>query len=147
MKRASVVVCILALAACQPAVEPGSEKQSAAIPAPPAAGGCEMQASRDWSAVGSQYYVIEAESRGESCREATVTIRIESQEGQTLFTRDYQAAQVPLAFNPNSDPTGTPPACALNWKAGSPTPPKHSAPASCRHGPPAQSARRTSSLQ
>ena len=65
-----------------------------------------MQASRDWSAVGSQYYVIEAESRGETCRTATVTMRIESQQGQTLFTRDYEAAQVPLAFNPNSDTTG-----------------------------------------
>jgi len=105
MKRAAVIVCALALAACQPPAPRGAEKQSAQIPAP-VAGGCDMQASRDWSAVGSQYYVIEAESRGETCRTATVTIRIESQQGQTLFTRDYEAAQVPLAFNPNSDTTG-----------------------------------------
>ncbi len=105
MKRVTVIACVLALAACQPAAE-DSKTAQADIPAPPVSGGCDMQASRDWSAVGSQYYVIEAETRGETCREAVATLRIETTEGQTIFTREYPTAQIPLAFNPNSDPTG-----------------------------------------
>ncbi len=105
MKRMSVIACALALAACQPAAPEGKTSETAQIPAP-VQGGCDMQASRDWSAVGSQYYVIEAETRGETCRDAIATIRIETTEGQTIFTRDYPTAQVPLAFSPNSDQTG-----------------------------------------
>lgn len=105
MKRLSMILCVCALAACQPAAQDANETAQAEIPAP-VIGGCETQASRDWSAVGSQYYVIEAETRGETCREAIATIRIETTEGQTIFTRDYPTAQIPLAFNPNSDQTG-----------------------------------------
>jgi hypothetical protein len=92
-------------AACSPPAQEETTRVQAQIPAA-ASGGCNMQASRDWSAVGSQYYVIEAESRGETCRDAIATIRIESRDGDVLFTRDYPTAQVSLAFNPNSDPTG-----------------------------------------
>lgn len=103
MRRASVILCALALAACQPAAEePG--KAQANIPAPSA--GCNVQASRDWSAVGSQYYVLEAEAQGETCRDAVVVLRIESRDGQALFTREYRASEVSLAFNPNNDATG-----------------------------------------
>lgn len=107
MKRLSIILCACVLAACQPAAQDNNanETAQAEIPAP-VVGGCETQASRDWSAVGSQYYVIEAETRGESCRDAVATIRIETTEGQTIFTRDYPTAQIPLAFNPNSDQTG-----------------------------------------
>lgn len=108
MKQARLILCALALAACQPAAPGPAEKQAAqaTIPAPPASGGCNMQASRDWSAVGSQYYVIEAETRGETCRDATATLRIESRDGQALFTKEYRTSDIPLAFNPNSDQTG-----------------------------------------
>lgn len=95
------------LAACSPPQQQ-EVKQGAPIPPPAQAsnpGGCSAQASRDWSAVGSQYYVIEAEATGEACRDAVATIRIESRDGQVLFTRDYPIAQVPLAFNPNGDQT------------------------------------------
>jgi len=105
MKRVSMIVCACMLAACQPAPDDEKQRAQAEIPAP-VAGGCDTQASRDWSAVGSQYYVIEAETRGETCRDAIATIRIESRDGQTLFTRDYPTLEVALAFNPNSDSSG-----------------------------------------
>lgn len=107
MKRLSMILCACALAACQPAPQESADNETAQAEIPaPVSGGCNMQASRDWSAVGSQYYVVEAETRGETCAAATATIRIETTEGRTIFTRDYPTAQVPLAFNPNSDPTG-----------------------------------------
>lgn len=104
MKRLSLLVCALALAACSP--PPAEAPQTQASIPPASAGGCNAQASRDWSAVGSQYYEIEAEARGETCRDAIATIRIRSRDGQILFTRDYPIAQIPLAFNPNSDQAG-----------------------------------------
>lgn len=103
MKHAGMVVVMLALAACSP---PQPETKTAEIPAAPVVAGCNAETSRDWSAVGSQYYVIEAEAHGETCVDAVATIRIESRTGQTLFTRDYPIAEVPLAFNPNNDQTG-----------------------------------------
>lgn len=106
MKRLSVILCACMLAAaCQPGEQKAKESETAEVPAA-ISGGCNMQASRDWSAVGSQYYVIEAETRGETCRDAVATIRIESTEGATIFTREYPTAQIPLAFNPNNDQTG-----------------------------------------
>lgn len=104
MKRLGLGLFALGLIACSP----GSETPNTAeIPATSAAAsGCEAQASRDWSAVGSQYYVIEAEAHGDTCAEAVATIRIRSVEGQVLYTHDYPTRDVPLAFSPNSDQTG-----------------------------------------
>lgn len=104
MKRAGLALLLVLTAACSPE----NESKTAEIPAPSATAraGCDAQASRDWSAVGSQYYVIEAEAHGESCPEAIATIRIETLEGDVLFTRDYPVGEVPLAFNPNNDQTG-----------------------------------------
>lgn len=104
MMRLMFLGAAAALAACSPPAP--SAPQNAPIPEQTAAAGCEAQASRDWSAVGSQYYVIEAQASGASCREAVATIRIESRDGASLFTRDYPVAHVPLAFNPNNDQTG-----------------------------------------
>lgn len=107
MKRLSLAAVALALAACSPAQDEAKTEDVAAqtpIGAQPA--GCFGEASRDWSAVGSQYYVIEAEASGVSCREAVAEIRITSQTGAVLFERSYPTAQVPLAFNPNGDQTG-----------------------------------------
>lgn len=106
MRLHLLVLCaVAALAACSPPQQ--EAKQDAPIPpsaqAQAPAAGCSAQASRDWSAVGSQYYVIEAEASGETCRDAVATIRIESREGQVLFTREYPVSQVSLAFNPNGD--------------------------------------------
>lgn len=100
MKRAALIA--LALMGCAPA-EP---QETAETPLPAPQQGCTAQASRDWSAVGSQYYVIEAEARGDACATAVATIRIKSRDGVVLFTRDYPTAEVPLAFSPNSDQTG-----------------------------------------
>jgi hypothetical protein len=106
MKRVSIILSVGILAACQPpAQQTKSDVAQAQIPAQ-VSGGCNMQASRDWSAVGSQYYVIEAETRGETCRDAVAAIRIETTDGRAVFTREYATAQIPLAFNPNSDRTG-----------------------------------------
>jgi hypothetical protein len=107
MKRTTLTIAALVLAACSPPQADEAKVEDVAATAPigqPA--GCFAEASRDWSAVGSQYYVIEAEARGASCPEATATIRITSQQGATLFERSYPTAQVSLAFNPNSDQTG-----------------------------------------
>jgi hypothetical protein len=103
MKHARWIVA-LGLIACSPA----EDSKTAEIPpaSESARSGCDATASRDWSAVGSQYYVIEAEAHGPTCAEAVATIRIETTEGQVLFTRDYPTRDVPLAFNPNSSQTG-----------------------------------------
>jgi hypothetical protein len=104
MKRTHLVVVALCLMACAPAEEP---KTTEIPPASETArAGCDATASRDWSAVGSQYYVIEAEAHGTACADAIATIRIETTEGQVLYTRDHPTRDVPLAFNPNSDQTG-----------------------------------------
>ncbi len=100
IKRLSLAAAAAALAACTPAEQP-SQEASATAPIAPA--GCVAEASRDWSAVGSQYYVIEAEASGATCREATATLRITTSEGSVLFERAYPTAQVSLAFAPTSD--------------------------------------------
>jgi len=106
MKRAGLALVTAMLAACSPPQETKqADTGTVSIPSPITAG-CTAQASQDWSAVGSQYYIIEAEARGDTCAEAIATIRIESQDGNTLlFTRDYPIREVPLAFNPNGDQT------------------------------------------
>lgn len=104
MKRIAVLVTLAALAACQPSEAP--EAPASGMVAEIAPARCDVQVSRDWSAVGSQYYVIEAEARGETCRDAIATFRVESRDGAVLFTRDYPVAQVPLAFNPSNDLSG-----------------------------------------
>lgn len=90
------------------ACSPFDQTKTAEIPplAPAPQPGCNAQASRDWSAVGSQYYVIEAEAHGDTCATAVATIRIESRDGAVLFTRDYPVADVPTAFSAGSDQTG-----------------------------------------
>lgn len=105
MKRLAIALTALSLAAgCSP-----PPPESASVPIdqlPIQAAGCNAQAARDWSAVGSQYYVIEAEAHGPTCGEAIATIRIKSRDGAVLFTRDYPTAEVPLAFSPHSGETG-----------------------------------------
>lgn len=107
MKRLSLGLLALGLVACSPPAEtPATTTAEIPATATTARSGCDANASRDWSAVGSQYYVIEAEAHGATCAEAVATIRIETTEGQTIFTHDYPTRDVPLAFNPNSDQTG-----------------------------------------
>lgn len=109
MKRLGLAILVLAMAACsRQAPAPDRQANAASQTAiPAAAAGCNATASHDWSAVGSQYYMIEAEAHGPTCREAVATIRIKAHDGQTvLFERSYPVAEVPLAFNPNSDQTG-----------------------------------------
>lgn len=104
MKRLSIAVAALALAACsRPGPAPGATAAQAPIQA---ATGCNAQTSHDWSAVGSQYYMVEAEARGPTCREAVATIRIKAHDGTVLFERTYPVVEVPLAFNANGDQTG-----------------------------------------
>lgn len=109
MKRLAVSLLALGLMACTPpAQEAPATTTTAEIPAVSTSGrlGCDANASRDWSAVGSQYYIVEAEAHGATCDEAVATIRIKSTEGEVLFTHDYPTRDVSLAFNPNSDQTG-----------------------------------------
>lgn len=104
MKRAVFVSALLALAACSPAE---NEKSGATAELPPTVSqaGCFAEFSQDWSAVGSNYYVIEAEAEGASCREAVATMRITARDGAVLYEQQHPTAQVPLAFNPNSNQT------------------------------------------
>lgn len=107
MKRIDVALLAMALASCSPpAPEAPATSTDIPVASTSARSGCDANASRDWSAVGSQYYVIEAEAHGATCDEAVATIRIKSTEGQVLFTHDYPTRDVPLAFNPTSDQTG-----------------------------------------
>lgn len=107
MKRLGLAVLLLAMAACSrqtPAQDSPTSPQAAI---PPAAAGCNATTSHDWSAVGGQYYIIEAEAHGPTCGGAVATIRVKARDGRTvLFQRSYPVAEVPLAFNPNSDQTG-----------------------------------------
>ena len=108
MKRFGLAVLVLAMAACsRQASAPDGQANATSQTAIPTAAGCNANASHDWSAVGSQYYMVEAEAHGPTCREAVATIRIKAHDGRTvLFERSYPVAEVPLAFNPNSDQTG-----------------------------------------
>jgi hypothetical protein len=106
MKRTCLVLA-LALAACSPpgqtnagkADVPGTTQTVVQV-------GCNGQTAHDWSAVGSQYYVVEAEAAGATCAAANATLRIKSRDGAVLFERSYPVAQVSLAFNPTDDQTG-----------------------------------------
>jgi hypothetical protein len=93
---------MLAIASC---TRPQPEQAAAAAPLPDVMG-CVAQASRDWSAVGSQYYLIDVDARGTTCTTAQAVMRIKSREGAVLFERVYPVADVPLAFNPNNDRSG-----------------------------------------
>ena len=106
MKHAGLAFVAVLLTACSPPAQQKNEAgaTTASIPAPITAG-CSAQTSHDWSAVGSQYYIIEAEAEGATCGEAIATMRIESRDGAVLFTRDYPIREVPLAFNPNGNQT------------------------------------------
>lgn len=104
MKRFALGFAALALAACSPpAQDTQTEDVASSTPVGAAPAGCFAEASRDWSAVGGQYYVIEAEATGATCREATATLRITTSDGTVLFERAYPTAQVSLAFAPNAD--------------------------------------------
>ncbi|MEZ5959547.1 MAG: hypothetical protein R3C30_03860 [Hyphomonadaceae bacterium] len=106
MKQVGVSLLALGLIACTPPA-PEAPTTTAEVPvAGEVRAGCDANASRDWSAVGSQYYIVEAEAHGATCGEAVATIRIKSTEGQVLFTHDYPVSAVPLAFRPNNDQTG-----------------------------------------
>lgn len=107
MKRLSLGLLALGLVACSPPAEtPATTTAEIPTTSAGARAGCDATASRDWSAVGSQYYVIEAEAHGATCAEAVATIRIETTEGETIYTHDYPTRDVTLAFNPNGDQTG-----------------------------------------
>jgi hypothetical protein len=104
MKRTGVALAVLGLTACsQPAPAPSAPAKQAAIPA---ATGCNAQTSHDWSAVGGQYYMVEAEAHGPTCSEAVITIRIKGRDGALLFEHSYPVAEVSLAFNASDDQTG-----------------------------------------
>jgi hypothetical protein len=105
MKRAGLALVAALLTACSPPQQQQADSSTGDAP-PPILAGCTAQASHDWSAVGSQYYLVEAEAHGDTCAEAVATIRIKSRDGSAvLFTRDYPIREVSLAFNPNGDQT------------------------------------------
>ncbi len=104
MKRATIALAVLALAACSPPQQK-SDVATAELPPAAARAGCFAEYSQDWSAVGSQYYVIETEAEGPTCAEATATMRITARDGTVLFEHAYRTAAIPLAFNPNSNQT------------------------------------------
>jgi hypothetical protein len=91
---AIVASAALSLAACSQASVPDSE--AVALPLETR---CAGEASHDWSAVGSQYYMIEAELSGEPCETADATIRIVTPEGRVLFEQAYPLSRLQPAFN------------------------------------------------
>jgi hypothetical protein len=105
--RWGVALAALTLTACnQQTQQQHAESDGGASTNVPAAINCSAQTSHDWSAPGSQYYMVEAEAHGPSCREAVATIRIRARAGTVLYEKSYPVAEVPLAFNPNDDQTG-----------------------------------------
>lgn len=100
MKRAGLIVVAALMAACSP-----PQQTDTAHATVPIAEACSAQTSHDWSAVGSQYFIIEAKAEGATCADAVATMSIKSREGAVLFTRDYPVREVPLAFNPNGNQT------------------------------------------
>lgn len=84
----------LTLAACGAANT--GESEAVALPLETR---CAGEVSHDWSAVGSQYYMIEAELSGEACEVAEATIRIVSPEGSVLFQETYPLSRLQPAFN------------------------------------------------
>lgn len=105
MKRTMLAVAALALTACSPPQQEKDGGATADLPPVRSQAGCFAEFSRDWSAVGSQYYVIEAEAEGATCAEAVATMRLTSRDGTVLYERDYPTAQVSLAFAPMSNQT------------------------------------------
>lgn len=103
--RLGLALLVLALASCSRPAAPADGAAAAPAHTAPIVG-CMAQASRDWSAVGSQYYLIDVEARGATCAQAHATLRIRSRDGVVLYERGYDVAAVPLAFNPNNDRTG-----------------------------------------
>ena len=101
MMRAGPIVVAALLAACSPPQQQSDATQVTI----PIAEACSVQAWRDWSAVGSQYFIIEAKAQGATCADAVATMSIKSRDGAVLFTRDYPVREVPLAFNPNGNQT------------------------------------------
>lgn len=104
MKQVLCALVAVLAAACTQA--PRSSQTADAAPPPPPPLGCTAQTAHDWSAVGSQYYVVEAEAHGDDCASARATLRIKSRDGVVLFEKAYDVAAIPLAFNPNNDQTG-----------------------------------------
>ena len=107
IRRWSLVGVAMVLAACSPQPQqqtqtPGTTPSANA----PTAINCSAQTSHDWSAPGSQYYMVEAEAHGPTCKEAVATIRVRARSGAVLYEKTYPVAEVPLAFNPNDDQTG-----------------------------------------
>lgn len=101
MKSALLAISALASAACS---QPQAPATASVAPAPPT--GCTAQAAHDWSAVGSQYYVIEAEANGDDCATATAIMRIRSRDGAVLFERSYEVTAAPSTFRQDNDQTG-----------------------------------------
>lgn len=105
MKRACLILA-LALAACSPPGQHSAGKADVPPTQQTATVGCSGTTSHDWSAVGSQYYIVEAEASGPTCATATATVRIRARDRSLLFERSYPINQISLAFNPNNDQTG-----------------------------------------
>jgi hypothetical protein len=99
-----LTLLLLALLGCARAEQPQAAANPPETPRQ-AQAGCNAEASRDWAAAGSQYYVIEAEASGPTCGAAVATIRIASRDGDVLFARDYPVAAAPTAFEANSGQT------------------------------------------
>ena len=106
MTRWSLAGMALLLVACTQPQHPPSDASGQTVHASVAPMGCSAQTSHDWSAPGSQYYLIDAQAHGPTCKEAVATIRIRSRDDAVLFEHTYPVAEVPLAFNPNDDLTG-----------------------------------------
>lgn len=109
MMRAGLAALAFGLAACSPPPSENGDAETTTASSTTASvddTACTAEASQDWSAVGSNYYLIEAEASGPSCAEASATMRIKSRGGAVLFEKTYPIADVPLAFNPRGDQSG-----------------------------------------
>jgi len=93
----ALALAMAAISACTPEAHTGGDA-AAALPVQ-SVSACTGEVSRDWSAVGSQYYLIEATLSGDGCEGADATMRIRSREGALLYERAYPMSSLTLAFN------------------------------------------------
>lgn len=85
--RQFIVLAALAIGACGQAAErPPS--------APEMASACAAHAASTWSAGAGRVFAIEANSSGDDCATAAVTLTIRDDAGTTVFTESHQSDQV-----------------------------------------------------
>lgn len=85
--RQVIVLAALAIGACDQATE-------RTLTAPAISGACAAHAATTWSAGAGHVFAVEANSSGDDCATAAVTLTIRDDTGAAVFTESHQSDQV-----------------------------------------------------